>query len=252
MTSEDLGGRPHKVWSCDRQTRKCVVVSTLEDLRLKGAAKLGYSNSSELKIVLEIDGTEVEDENYFQLAERDTVFQMLQPNEKWLPPGVEALRAGDETDYESHKLPAMVSCSDPVVLLKYLEKDIANLLLFSSKQVEIVSRIPIDSLDPQQFNLAFAEAVIEACEKLVLEKQNAEDAINFYKNLTKESDEIDSSAKELRNAEQASKTTDSLVVSADENASTAFEAIENIRKWQGVNNEDSGKEPAPKRPKPSP
>ncbi|XP_064461314.1 uncharacterized protein LOC135371184 isoform X2 [Ornithodoros turicata] len=93
MTSEDLGGRPHKVWSCDRQTRKCVVVSTLEDLRLKGAAKLGYSNSSELKIVLEIDGTEVEDENYFQLAERDTVFQMLQPNEKWLPPGVEALRA---------------------------------------------------------------------------------------------------------------------------------------------------------------
>ncbi|CAN7986128.1 unnamed protein product, partial [Ixodes hexagonus] len=58
-----------------------------------GAAKLGYSNPYDLKIVLEVDGTEVEDENYFQRTERDTVFLMLQPNEKWLPPGVEALRA---------------------------------------------------------------------------------------------------------------------------------------------------------------
>ncbi|KAH8041967.1 hypothetical protein HPB51_019708 [Rhipicephalus microplus] len=59
----------------------------------RGAAKLGYNNPFDLKVVLEEDGTEVEDENYFQRAERDTVFLMLQPNEKWLPPGVEALRA---------------------------------------------------------------------------------------------------------------------------------------------------------------
>uniref|UniRef100_A0A131YMC6 DNAation factor, 45 kD, alpha subunit n=1 Tax=Rhipicephalus appendiculatus TaxID=34631 RepID=A0A131YMC6_RHIAP len=94
MTTEDLAGKPHKVWSCDRQTRKCVVASSLDELRTKGAAKLGYNNPFDLKVVLEEDGTEVEDENYFQRAERDTVFLMLQPNEKWLPPGVEALRAG--------------------------------------------------------------------------------------------------------------------------------------------------------------
>ncbi|KAH6934439.1 hypothetical protein HPB50_024228 [Hyalomma asiaticum] len=93
MTTEDLAGKPHKVWSCDRQTRKCVVASSLDELRTKGAAKLGYNNPFDLKVVLEEDGTEVEDENYFQRAERDTVFLMLQPNEKWLPPGVEALRA---------------------------------------------------------------------------------------------------------------------------------------------------------------
>ncbi|CAN7987425.1 unnamed protein product [Ixodes pacificus] len=93
MTTEDSAGKPHKVWSCDRQTRKCVVACCLDELRTKGAAKLGYSKSSDLKIVLEIDGTEVEDDNYFQHAERDTVFLMLQPSEKWLPPGVEALRA---------------------------------------------------------------------------------------------------------------------------------------------------------------
>uniref|UniRef100_A0A131YMC4 DNAation factor, 45 kD, alpha subunit n=1 Tax=Rhipicephalus appendiculatus TaxID=34631 RepID=A0A131YMC4_RHIAP len=100
MTTEDLAGKPHKVWSCDRQTRKCVVASSLDELRTKGAAKLGYNNPFDLKVVLEEDGTEVEDENYFQRAERDTVFLMLQPNEKWLPPGVEALRAGEHLELQ--------------------------------------------------------------------------------------------------------------------------------------------------------
>lgn len=49
---------------------------------------------ADVKIVLESDGTEVEDDIYFQTIDRDTVFLLLNPGERWLPPGVEALRAG--------------------------------------------------------------------------------------------------------------------------------------------------------------
>ncbi|XP_076318746.1 uncharacterized protein LOC143229824 isoform X1 [Tachypleus tridentatus] len=84
---------PYKVWSCHRETRKAVVAASLSDLRIKGGERLGYSNPSELKVVLESDGTEVEDENYFKTVDRDTIFILLRPDEQWFPPSMETLRA---------------------------------------------------------------------------------------------------------------------------------------------------------------
>ena len=73
-----------------------MVASSLLELKLRGAEKLGYENAniSELRIILEDDGTEIEDDSYFQTAEQDTIFLLLRESEKWLPPGVEALKAG--------------------------------------------------------------------------------------------------------------------------------------------------------------
>lgn len=88
--------RPYKVWSCDREKRKSVIAGGLDDVKAKGAEKLGYTeiNLNELRLVLESDGTEVEDDDYFQTAIKDTVFLLLKEDERWLPPGVEALKAG--------------------------------------------------------------------------------------------------------------------------------------------------------------
>uniref|UniRef100_A0A1E1XTC3 Putative cell death activator cide-b protein n=1 Tax=Amblyomma sculptum TaxID=1581419 RepID=A0A1E1XTC3_AMBSC len=183
MTTEDLAGKPHKVWSCDRQTRKCVVASSLDELRTKGAAKLGYNNPFDLKIVLETDGTEVEDENYFQRAERDTVFLMLQPNEKWLPPGVEALRAGcDVVDSSGEECSVFSSgCLDPLVLLRHLETDTGKLALFTEEQLEVLSEMPVESVDPDVFNTTFVETVVDTCGRLLVEKREAREAIEFIK-----------------------------------------------------------------------
>ncbi|EEC06808.1 conserved hypothetical protein [Ixodes scapularis] len=197
MTTEDSAGKPHKVWSCDRQTRKCVVASCLDELRTKGAAKLGYSNPFDLKIVLEIDGTEVEDENYFQRAERDTVFLMLQPSEKWLPPGVEALRAGhDETDGDVGTLPVLNrKCLDPLSLLRHLEKDASSVVHFTEEQLELVSEVPKESLDPRMFNLSFVETVRDTCGRLLVERREAQEAIDLIKILARSSQEAFSDAK---------------------------------------------------------
>uniref|UniRef100_G3MPA6 CIDE-N domain-containing protein n=1 Tax=Amblyomma maculatum TaxID=34609 RepID=G3MPA6_AMBMU len=183
MTTEDLAGKPHKVWSCDRQTRKSVVASSLDELRTKGAAKLGYTNPFDLKIVLETDGTEVEDENYFQRAERDTVFLMLQPNEKWLPPGVEALRAGCDVVDSSEETSSIFSseCLDAAVLLRHLEADTGKLALFTEDQLEVLADMPADSVDPDLFNTTFVETVMDTCGRLLVEKREAREAIEFIK-----------------------------------------------------------------------
>lgn len=183
MTTEDLAGKPHKVWSCDRQTRKCVVASSLDELRTKGAAKLGYNNPFDLKVVLEEDGTEVEDENYFQRAERDTVFLMLQPNEKWLPPGVEALRAGcDVVDSSEESCYTFSSeCLDPPTLLRHLEMDTGKLTLFTEEQLEVLADTSIESVDPELFSRTFVETVIDTCGRLLVEKREAQEAIELIK-----------------------------------------------------------------------
>ncbi|RWS01349.1 uncharacterized protein B4U79_13342, partial [Dinothrombium tinctorium] len=87
--------RPFKVWSHDREQRKSVIASSLADLKLRAAEKLGYEikDISEFKIVLESDGTEIEEEEYFQASDKDTIFLLLRSNERWLPHGVEALKA---------------------------------------------------------------------------------------------------------------------------------------------------------------
>jgi DNA fragmentation factor alpha subunit len=48
--------------------------------------KLGL-NGEAVKVVLEQDGTEVDEEDYFSTLERNTSLMLLAPNEKWGPPG---------------------------------------------------------------------------------------------------------------------------------------------------------------------
>lgn len=81
-----------------------MVAASLIELKVKGSEKLGYGSTSleQLRLVLESDGTEIEDDTYFQTSDKDTVFLLLKKGEKWLPPGVEALKAGTVKTYHFH------------------------------------------------------------------------------------------------------------------------------------------------------
>lgn len=64
----------------------------------RAAEKLGYTadtrDPSSLRVVFEDDGTEVEDEAYFQSAARETVFLLLRHSETWQPAAMDALKSG--------------------------------------------------------------------------------------------------------------------------------------------------------------
>lgn len=108
--------KSYKVWSCDREIRKSVIASNLNELRTKGAHKLGYEScqADELKLVLDSDGTEIEDEKCFQLADKDTVFLLLRADERWLPAGVEALKTGNASD-QFHQISPSHSISGSII-----------------------------------------------------------------------------------------------------------------------------------------
>lgn len=87
-TSHSHGGRrPVKVWNASRNVRKALVVGTYEEFLRKGREKLCVSVSEPVRIVLESDGTQVEDGEYFQTLPENTIFIVLRPGEAWAPAG---------------------------------------------------------------------------------------------------------------------------------------------------------------------
>ncbi|XP_018324776.1 uncharacterized protein LOC108736725 isoform X2 [Agrilus planipennis] len=87
------GKRPFKLWDGRRSVRKGLVVGSLEELVQRGREKLGVGVGEPVRLVLESDGTQVEDAEYFRTLPPNTVLLLLRPGERWLPQGVDVIKA---------------------------------------------------------------------------------------------------------------------------------------------------------------
>uniref|UniRef100_A0AAR5PNE7 CIDE-N domain-containing protein n=1 Tax=Dendroctonus ponderosae TaxID=77166 RepID=A0AAR5PNE7_DENPD len=87
------GKRPFKLWDGQRSVRKGLVVGSLEELVARGRDKLGVTAQEPVRLVLESDGTQVEDAEYFRTLPPNSVLLLLRPGERWLPAGVDVIRA---------------------------------------------------------------------------------------------------------------------------------------------------------------
>lgn len=65
-----------------RQIKKAVVASSLEELQRKSAEKFG--NAEWPQIHLDSDGTEIDDEDYFQTLEPNTELIAVFSGEQWI------------------------------------------------------------------------------------------------------------------------------------------------------------------------
>ena len=81
------GRRPVKVWNAARNVRKALVVGTYEEFLRKGRDKLCVGSGEPVRVVLETDGTQVEDGEYFQTLPENTIFIVLRGGEVWAPAG---------------------------------------------------------------------------------------------------------------------------------------------------------------------
>lgn len=59
-----------------------------------GKEKLGVPQSENVSVVLESDGTQVEDGEYFKTLANNTILLLLRHGERWCPTGVDIIRAG--------------------------------------------------------------------------------------------------------------------------------------------------------------
>lgn len=63
-------------------------------LILIGKDKLGIPASEPVRLVLDSDGTQVEDGEYFRTLANNTVLLLLRQGERWYPTGVDVIKAG--------------------------------------------------------------------------------------------------------------------------------------------------------------
>ncbi|CAG2216096.1 unnamed protein product [Mytilus edulis] len=75
---------PALVWDSTRKVKKMVMASTVAELKDKGCSKLSMERSRLQTVVLDIDGTEVEDDGILLLMEKEPMV-FLGPNEEWVP-----------------------------------------------------------------------------------------------------------------------------------------------------------------------
>ncbi|CAG5089471.1 Similar to CIDEB: Cell death activator CIDE-B (Homo sapiens) [Cotesia congregata] len=98
MAREELRNkRPFKIWDSWRNVRKGLVVSNFEELLHRGKEKLGVPPNENVSLVLESDGTQVEDGEYLKTLANNTILLLLRHGERWCPTGVDIIRAGTAT-----------------------------------------------------------------------------------------------------------------------------------------------------------
>ncbi|KAG8258170.1 hypothetical protein J6590_035317 [Homalodisca vitripennis] len=61
-----------------------------------GKEKLCVPASEPVRLVLESDGTQVEDGEYFRTLPNNTVILLLRQGERWYPTGVDVIRTGNK------------------------------------------------------------------------------------------------------------------------------------------------------------
>ncbi|XP_059083561.1 uncharacterized protein LOC131880858 isoform X2 [Tigriopus californicus] len=70
-----------------REIKKGVMAESLLELIERGKEKLNYPMDKEVYVVLEEDGTEIDEEEYFQTLPENTLLMLLHVGDKWSPFG---------------------------------------------------------------------------------------------------------------------------------------------------------------------
>ncbi|XP_046984868.1 DNA fragmentation factor subunit alpha-like isoform X2 [Schistocerca americana] len=178
--SQSVKGIPLKVVDLARECKKGVVASTLQELISRARGKLGVPDNVPVKIVLEQDGTEVDDDEYFSTVEKNTVVMLLKNDEKWLPPGKfhRVRRISDETDGPRFG-PKDKELSS---LVDRLQGDLTHISMLGGRELELLS-----NMDPESLIDIFPESEIflvqlkEASGRFLSEKRQAQEALELLK-----------------------------------------------------------------------
>ena len=73
--------KAYKIQDVNKKKRTGIVADSLADLKQKGMKKLAIT--TDCRVCLESDGTEVEDDDYFDTLPLQTVFVFVRPDETW-------------------------------------------------------------------------------------------------------------------------------------------------------------------------
>ncbi|KAL1021155.1 hypothetical protein UPYG_G00009530 [Umbra pygmaea] len=138
--------KPCKVCNCTRKKSYGLVVSSLDQLKTKGSKTLGFSPSTSVSVVLEDDGTIVEDETYFLCLPPHTKFMLLNEEETWAPLlkfDGSPWMTRESLEIECDAVDSSISGIEPwFYLAQQLKQDLASIILMSEEDLQTLVDVP--------------------------------------------------------------------------------------------------------------
>ncbi|XP_039289286.1 DNA fragmentation factor subunit alpha-like [Nilaparvata lugens] len=167
---------PFKVVDWSRERKFGVVASSLQDFVDKACEKLNMTGP--VKVVLELDGTEVDEEEYFNTLECNTCLMVLADSEKWVQQGRHLRIPGDTVDGDR--------CGggrDGAVrpLLSRIHGDVAHVSMLGGQELELLSDMDPDSLTDIIPDRSFLDQLKEASGRFLCDKRQAQEALDLLK-----------------------------------------------------------------------
>ncbi|XP_068217524.1 DNA fragmentation factor subunit alpha-like [Palaemon carinicauda] len=168
--------KPVRVWSQDRRERHGIVAGSLEEVKSKGAAKLNYSDPSSLTVVLEEDGTHVDDA-YWETLTPDTRLIVLLPDEVWkpapLPVPSNVFFIGDETDSTSEGQQRALN------LFAALQQNPASVALLSLSDLEVLKDANLSAPEFSKVSAQSSVELQELCIEFYVKKKKEAEALEL-------------------------------------------------------------------------
>lgn len=168
--------KPFKIWSCNRQTKISLTAKSFEEAIFKGCKKLDQA-SEHVTVVLEEDGTVVDDEDYFAFIPENTVLMFLIGEEKWTERGKYV--ALDETDDGSN---ISGLDSDVSALLYLLKNDVTKVATLSDDQIQQI--IDCDTSELSHFysgNERFTKSLQEGCQRHLDDRSRTSEVMDLLR-----------------------------------------------------------------------
>ncbi|CAB1446152.1 unnamed protein product [Pleuronectes platessa] len=141
--------RPCKVCNFTRQKSYGLVVPSLTELKIRGSEFLGHP-SDQVTVVLEDDGTIVEDQSYFLCLPPNTKFMLLHEKESWSPvrkmDGGTAWMARESVILENDAVDALGLVAPWWGLAQQLKQDLASIILMSEDDLQTLVDAPCPEL----------------------------------------------------------------------------------------------------------
>ncbi|MGH0162640.1 UNVERIFIED_CONTAM: hypothetical protein FKN15_004393 [Acipenser sinensis] len=145
MTEE----KPCKVCNLSRQKSYGIAVRSLEDLKTKGRETLGMDSKVLVSVVLEEDGTIVEDEAYFMCLPPNTKFMILHSKERW-GPAMRAVDGGTAWLGESIEIDELDSAFTGTEswrgLAQQLKQDLSSIIMMSEEELQCLVDVSCEDL----------------------------------------------------------------------------------------------------------
>ncbi|XP_071763490.2 DNA fragmentation factor subunit alpha [Centroberyx gerrardi] len=180
--------KPCKVCNFTRQKSYGLVVPSLEQLKIKGCESLGFSPDAPVSVVLEDDGTIVEDEAYFLCLPTNTKFMLLHEKETWSAvrriDGGTAWMTRESMVLEADAVDTASGTEPWQILAQQLKQDLASIILMSEAELQALVDIPCPELaSALGFQEKKAEQLQETLQRVLdrrEEERQSKDLLQLY------------------------------------------------------------------------